>query len=230
MNCRVMVFLMWSTLAVLTINALSQEEKSEEPEYGWSKEVVANLNFTQSSFDNWTQGGENSWAWLGGLNTRLINDQEKINWTNVGKFEYGQSKIGDDESKKSADEIFIESVEDSVQISFVGFQRQFIDLQSNTIDYTIQLEEKAQLINEVLVMPKDDVYLFDLIKECRKKSTQTEQSAKAYYYLKTYEDNHQIELVEGFYNLDFVGYDLQNLDLKAGRLALQPVNEQFFNF
>jgi hypothetical protein len=106
-----MVFLIWSAMAVLAMNVFSQdEEAAEEPKYGWSKEAVANLNFTQSSFDNWTQGGENTWAWLAGLSTRLINDQEKINWTNTGKFEYGQSKIGDDDSKKSADEIFIESV------------------------------------------------------------------------------------------------------------------------
>lgn len=91
--------------------AFSQDEKKEaEPKYGWSKTVVGNLNFTQSSFDNWSQGGEDSWAWLSGINARLENDQLKTNWRNVGKIEYGQSKVGEASSRKSADEIFLESV------------------------------------------------------------------------------------------------------------------------
>ncbi len=103
-------FLLISML-VLGVSAFSQDEKKEEePKYGWSKQVVGNLNFTQSSFDNWSQGGEDSWAWLLGFNARVENDQVKTNWRNIGKVEYGQSKIGDAESRKSADEIFLESV------------------------------------------------------------------------------------------------------------------------
>jgi hypothetical protein len=134
----------------LTINALSQDEKAEEPKYGWSKEAIANLNFTQNSFDNWAQGGENTWSWLAGLNTRLINDQEKINWTNVGKFEYGQSKIGDQDSRKSADEIFIESVL-SYKMKFhvnpyiaVNGRTQF----ANAYDYTVSsLDPISKFLN-----------------------------------------------------------------------------------
>lgn len=103
-------FLLISML-VLGVSAFSQDEKKEEePKYGWSKQVVGNLNFTQSSFDNWSQGGEDSWAWLLGFNARVENDQPKTNWRNIGKVEYGQSKIGDASSRKSADEIFLESV------------------------------------------------------------------------------------------------------------------------
>lgn len=125
-------------------------------------------------------------------------------------------------------EINIKSMTDSIQVSFIGFQRQFIDLQESVTNYTMRLEETAQLLSEIIVTPKDDAYLFDLIKACRKNSTKTKKTAKAYYELKTYEDSMQIELVEGFYNLNFSGYDLEQLQLKAGRLALQPVNNRFF--
>jgi len=102
--------LMMSTVLFLTTLMFSQDAEKEAPKYGWTKTAVGNINFTQSSFDNWSQGGENSWAWLLGFAAKAVNDQEKTNWATTLKLEYGQSKIGDAESKKSADEIFLESV------------------------------------------------------------------------------------------------------------------------
>ena len=72
--------------------------------------MVGGINLTQTSFDNWTQGGENSAAWQLNLNFKFVNDQEKTNWSNSSKFTYGETKSGDAESKKSIDEIKIESV------------------------------------------------------------------------------------------------------------------------
>ncbi|MFC2088824.1 DUF3078 domain-containing protein, partial [Calditrichota bacterium] len=81
-----------------------------KPEYGWKKEVVGNLNFTQNKFDNWAQGGEDSWSWQLDLNAKFENDQELYNWANTGKFSFGQAKIGDADSRKAADELKLESV------------------------------------------------------------------------------------------------------------------------
>ena len=88
----------------------SQESEEKKPEYGWKKEVVGNLNFTQNKFDNWSQGGEDSWSWQLDINAKFENDQEKYNWTNTGKFSFGQTKVGDADSRKAADEIKLESV------------------------------------------------------------------------------------------------------------------------
>ena len=110
MILRRFTILMMSAVLLFTFSMFPQDEEKEAPKYGWTKTAVGNINFTQSSFDNWTQGGENSWAWLLGFNAKAVNDQEKTNWATTGKLEYGQSKIGDTESKKSADEIFLESV------------------------------------------------------------------------------------------------------------------------
>lgn len=88
----------------------AEGEKKKAPDYGWKNDVIANFSFTQNQFDNWSQGGESSWAWQTDLLAKFINDREKFNWANTGKLSYGQSKIGDVSARKAADEIKIESV------------------------------------------------------------------------------------------------------------------------
>lgn len=88
----------------------AQDEKKEEPKYGWVNELVGAANFTQTNLNNWKQGGEDSWVWQLDINGKFVNDQQKTNWANAGKISYGRTKVGDGESQKSADEIFAESV------------------------------------------------------------------------------------------------------------------------
>jgi len=95
---------------LLTGMISAQENKQKEPQWGWKKEATAAVNMTQSSFDNYVQGGENSTAWQARLGLKFVNDQEKFNWENTGKFEYGRNKTGKEESRKSVDELKIESV------------------------------------------------------------------------------------------------------------------------
>ncbi len=95
---------------MLGLNLLAQEPEEKKPEYGWKKEMVGNLNFTQNKFDNWAQGGEDSWSWQLDVNAKFENDQEKYNWSNTGKFSFGQTQIGDADARKAADEIKLESV------------------------------------------------------------------------------------------------------------------------
>jgi hypothetical protein len=104
----------WFLIAVLMALLVFQSElvlagDEEELKIGWNNKLVGNLNFTQASFDNWSAGGENSWAWLFNVTGGFINKQERYQWKNIYKFEYGSSKVGSDEAKKSADEMFIES-------------------------------------------------------------------------------------------------------------------------
>ena len=88
----------------------AQEKPDVEPKYGWKKEMVGGINLTQTSLSNWTQGGENAFAWQLNFNFKFINSQEKFNWANSGKLTYGSTKIGDQEFRKSLDEIKLESV------------------------------------------------------------------------------------------------------------------------
>jgi len=71
---------------------------------------LGNLNFTQNTFDNWQQGGENAWAWQLNINGKFVKVQEKYEWANTLKIAYGKTKVGDAGSKKSTDEIRFESV------------------------------------------------------------------------------------------------------------------------
>ena len=93
-----------------SVVVFAQEKAAEAPKYGWQKEMVGAVNLTQTSFDNWAAGGENSLAWQLTLNYKFVNDQEKTNWANSGKFAYGTIKTGDLEARKSIDEVKMESV------------------------------------------------------------------------------------------------------------------------
>ena len=95
---------------LLSSYANAQDSEPEKPKYGWQKEATTSITLTQSSFDNYAQGGENAAAWQARIGLKFVNDQEKYNWANTGKFEYGRNKAGDEESKKSVDELKIESV------------------------------------------------------------------------------------------------------------------------
>lgn len=103
------LLLMFVLSAILSAQEPAAEAE-KAPEYGWKNDVVANLGFTQNRFENWSQGGENSWAWQFDLQAKFENDQEKYNWANSGKFSFGQAKIGEDDLKKAADEIRLETV------------------------------------------------------------------------------------------------------------------------
>jgi hypothetical protein len=94
----------------MRITLFAQNEEQKEVEFGWKEKVVGNLNLTQNQFDNWTAGGENSCSWQLELLADFTEDQEKYNWANSGKVSYGRARLGDQEARKAADEIKLESV------------------------------------------------------------------------------------------------------------------------
>ncbi len=105
-------FIILGLVLMMNNQASAQKVSTEDkpPEYGWQKELVSSLNIAQSSYDHWVQGGENTLAWQLSLNSRFENEQPKYNWTNSGKIAYGKNKVGDAESRKTADEIILEFV------------------------------------------------------------------------------------------------------------------------
>lgn len=102
--------LLFSLLITLQFSLFAQEAEKKKPVYGWKNEMVGGLNLTQTSFDNWAQGGENNLAWQLNVNAKFVNDQEKYNWANAGKVAFGMTRVGDQQSRKSVDEIKLESV------------------------------------------------------------------------------------------------------------------------
>ena len=94
--------------AAMSVLHLSAQDKV--PVTHWKNTVVGNLNFTQNRFDNWTQGGADSWSWQSDLLPKFVFEDTTVQWSTTGKISYGQSKVGDAQSRKSADEIRLESV------------------------------------------------------------------------------------------------------------------------
>jgi hypothetical protein len=76
----------------------------------WNKQVVASLNLNQGAFSNWQQGGTNFISWQAAFNARLENDNAASNWLNTLKLEYGLTYIDGQGTRKSADNIDLESV------------------------------------------------------------------------------------------------------------------------
>lgn len=124
--------------------------------------------------------------------------------------------------------ISISSFSDSVRITELGYTTQILALQPEITYYIVYLELAEVALEEVLITPKDDSYLFEMIRKCKKNESSGSRTAKAYYELKSYQDSSQIELVEGFYNAELNGSDVTDLNLKAGRLALQPYENRMF--
>jgi hypothetical protein len=94
--------------AVLSAVSVQAQDSTGHPR--WKNTLVGHLNFTQNHFDNWTQGGTDSWSWQSDLLPKFVYEDSTLQWTNTGKFSFGQAKVGDAQSRKSADEIRLESV------------------------------------------------------------------------------------------------------------------------
>ncbi len=76
----------------------------------YEKELVAGLNFANSYYENWAAGGEDAVNWNIKVAGKLSRDFNRFNWSNEGKFQYGMTKIDDQDFRKSSDEIFLESM------------------------------------------------------------------------------------------------------------------------
>jgi hypothetical protein len=94
----------------LVLSAVFSRAQDSTGHSWWKNTAVANLNFTQSHFDNWTQGGTDSWSWQSDLLPKFVFEDSTFQWANTGKFFFGQAKVGDAQSRKSADEIRLESL------------------------------------------------------------------------------------------------------------------------
>jgi hypothetical protein len=107
------LFVNISLIVILSFKVLfaqDEEQKKEEPKYGWENSFIGTLNLTQTALSNWTQGGEDAWNWQLNLNASFVDKQENYKWANSGKILFGQTRIGSGGIKKTDDEIFIETV------------------------------------------------------------------------------------------------------------------------
>ena len=78
---------------------------AQEAEEGWNHNGLAGITFSQTSFTNWSEGGENTIADNVFLNASLNYKKDKLSWTNDLKINYGQNYTDNNGWRKNLDNI-----------------------------------------------------------------------------------------------------------------------------
>ncbi len=154
-----------------------------------------------------------------------METKEPIPYVSIFNYKSQNGTISD---IKGNFKVFVHNVKDTLYVSCIGFKKQFIPLSEMKNYYTIYLEQNIQLLDAVTITAPDDSYLYDLLVDCRKNSSTESKTAKAYFEIKSYASDKQIELLEAFYNAELKGSDVSELELKAGRFALKKTGNRFF--
>ena len=84
---------------MLPLSLCAQEEE------GWNHNGLTGITFSQTSFTNWSEGGENTIADNVYLNASLNYKKDKLSWTNDLKINYGQNYTDNNGWRKNLDNI-----------------------------------------------------------------------------------------------------------------------------
>lgn len=99
-----------SALPALAQDPAAAAAPADSAKYGWSHQVSGMLNLTQAYYDNWSKGGNNALAYEVNLGGECLYDQPKYQWQTKSKAVYGRTKTGDQASRKSSDELNLETI------------------------------------------------------------------------------------------------------------------------
>lgn len=86
------------------------QEPVKDSVQSWSHTMVSALTFTQVSYSNWVQGGQNSLAYTLSVEGKSERDDSTLNWANSYKFAFGQARLGGGGLRKTDDKIDLQSV------------------------------------------------------------------------------------------------------------------------
>ncbi len=105
------IFLFLSVFSLaLCVEAQTQPIPPPAPEYGWKHTLMTALTINQTAFTDWAQGGVNSLSWGATADGKSIDNMETMQWLNVYHFAFGQTRVGDQGTKKTDDKIELESI------------------------------------------------------------------------------------------------------------------------
>lgn len=76
----------------------------------WIYKANGNVNLSQAYFDNWTKGGSNALAWESRLEGSALRKAEGWDWETKAKAAFGQSRVASLGTRKSADELSVETI------------------------------------------------------------------------------------------------------------------------
>jgi hypothetical protein len=103
------IFYLLLTFVILSATAFAADETEEKKDTLWIPKGIVGLNLSQVSFENWTQGGDNSISFTFFSNFGIDYIADIWKWRNSLKFSYGRTKTGDEGYKTNDNEIFLES-------------------------------------------------------------------------------------------------------------------------
>ncbi|MFT5088343.1 MAG: hypothetical protein ACI8PG_002704, partial [Planctomycetota bacterium] len=85
--------------------ALCGTLQAQEAPAPWKHSLAGAVNLTQVALKDWAQGGEDALAWALTLNGGSTYATDKVDWNNTYKLAFGQSKLGDQDVRKTDDKI-----------------------------------------------------------------------------------------------------------------------------
>ena len=91
--------------ALFLLVALMPLSLAAQDEEGWSHKGLAGVNLSQTSFTNWSEGGENTVAYNIYLNGSLNYQKDKLSWTNDLNVNYGQNYTDMTDWRKNIDNL-----------------------------------------------------------------------------------------------------------------------------
>jgi hypothetical protein len=102
---------MYTLIIFLIISSFAiAEDSGEKKDTLWAPNGNIGINFSQISFSNWTQGGENSLSFTFFSILGLDYIGHPWNWNNSLKLTYGRNKSGGNDYRTNDNEIYFESV------------------------------------------------------------------------------------------------------------------------
>jgi hypothetical protein len=91
-------------LILLCTGILFAQENTDTLKF-WKFNGISSINFSQVSLTNWAAGGDNSYAFNGLINLSLEYSKDKNDWANTLNIGYGIQKQGEQEVRKTDDNI-----------------------------------------------------------------------------------------------------------------------------
>ena len=92
------------SLLLFCISPIYAQEAADTT-MGWRRSGITSISFNQISLSNWSEGGEGSLSLLSVFNYDANLRKEKYQWDNSVNLGYGLVKSGDDNARKSEDQI-----------------------------------------------------------------------------------------------------------------------------
>ncbi len=98
-------------LAILPRLGAAQTDSAAKPlaDTSWKHHLNAYANFTQVSFTDWSQGGENALSYALGAEGSAIQELPKTQWATTYRFAFGQARLSQQGLRKTDDKIDLET-------------------------------------------------------------------------------------------------------------------------